>query len=176
MVVLEKRCFKNVSELRNRAVGGKMKQMALQTGKGRAFRRTIAAVVFAAATTIGGCGQFPQCQVYFKGEITRQCTGFLENIKKAKEELNGVEGHRMYVREKLREKVMTGDENPKGLDTFNEVTHALKEVSDEIKRFNLLETRVKRGEATEAELLGANERVLDIIEQLNEMGRKLVSI
>jgi hypothetical protein len=149
--------------------------MALRNEKGKAFRRTLAAVVFAAATTIGGCGQFPQCQVYFKGEVTRNCTGFLENIKKAKEELKGVEGHREYVKERLRERVIK-EGNMEGLDTFNEVCEELEEVSRAIERFRLLETRVKRGEATDAELLGANEGVLDIVAQLNEMGRKLVSI
>ena len=176
MVVLGKGCFKNVSKLRNRVVGGKMKRMALRNGKGKAIRRTIAAIVFATTTTIGGCGQFPQCPVYFKGEVTRQCRGFLENIKKAKAELKEVHVHKEYVREKLRGKVMGGDNNPKGLDTFNKVNGELKEVSAEIERFKLLETRVKRGEANDGELLGANEGVLDIIAQLNEMGRKLVSI
>ncbi len=153
-----------------------MKQMALRNEKGKAIRRTLAAAVFATAFTIGGCGQFPQCQVYFKGEVTKQCTGFLDNITKAKDELKAVQVHKEYVREKLRGKVMGGDANPEGLDTFNEVSVELKEVSKEIERFKHLETRVKRGEANETELLGANERVLDIVEQLNEMGRKLVSI
>ena len=176
MVVLGKGCFKNVSKLRNRVVGGKMKRMALRNEKGKAIRRTIAAIVFATATTIGGCGQFPQCQVYFKQEVTRQCTGFLENMKKAKDELKEVQVHKEYVRNKLRGKVMGGDKNPKGLDTFNEVNAELKGVSDEIERFKLLETRLKRGEASDVELLGANEGVLDVVAKLNEIGRKLVSI
>lgn len=152
-----------------------MKQKALRNENGNVFRRTIAAAVFATAFTVGGCGQFPQCQVYFKGEITKQCTGFLDNMKKAKGELKEVRVHKEYVREKLRGKIMNG-EDPKGLDTFNEVTHALEEVSRGIERFKKLETRVKRGEASDAELLGANEGVLDIVEQLAELGRKLVSI
>ncbi|MCP4646879.1 MAG: hypothetical protein GY852_03980 [bacterium] len=151
-----------------------MGQKTLQTGKGKVIKRTIAAAVFAVATTIGGCGQFPQCQVYFKGEVTRQCRGFLENIKKAKVELREVGEHKKYVRDMLRERVIKG--NMEGVDTFNEVCKELEEVSAEIERFKLLETRVKRGEASDAELQGANEGILDIIEQLNEMGRKLVSI
>jgi len=174
MVVLEKRCFKNVSKLRNRVVGGKMKRMALRNEKGKAIRRTMAAAVFSIMTTVGGCGEFPQCPVYFKGEVTRQCRGFLENIKKAKEELKAVKGHKEYVKERLRERVVKG--NMEGLDVFNQVCEELGEVAKEIERFKLLETRLKRGEASDAELQGANEGVLDIVAQLNEMGRKLVSI
>ena len=151
------------------------KQMALQTCKGTGIKRIVAAAVFAAAVTAGGCGQFPQCPVYFNGNVTKQCTGFLENMKKAKVELRGVREHKEYVREKLRERVIKkGD--MEGLDVFNEVCEELEEVSAEIERLKLLETRVKRGEATDAELLGMNERVLDIVARLNEMGRKLVSI
>ena len=76
---------------------------------------------------------------------------------------------------KLRERVIKkGD--MEGLDVFNRVCEELEEVAGEIERLKLLETRVKRGEAKDVELLGVNERVLDILGQLNEMARELVSI
>ena len=152
-----------------------MKQKALRTCKGKAIRRTVAAAVFAAATTVAGCGEFPQCPVYFNGKVAKQCSGFLENMKKAKAELKAVKGHKKYVKVKLRERVIEKG-NMEGLDVFNRVCEELDEVSGEIERLRLLEIRVKRGDAKDVELLGVNERVLDIIAQLNEMARELVSI
>lgn len=152
-----------------------MKQKALHTNKGKAIRRTVAAAVFATAFTIGGCGEFPQCPVYFRGEVAKQCNGFLGNMKVVKGKLKEVDGHREYTRDKLREKVVL-ENNMEGLDLFNRICDELEGINTDVARYRRLELRVKRGEATDGEVMGANEGVQEIIGKLDDIARELVSI
>ena len=151
-----------------------MGQKALCNARGRGIKRVVAAAFFGIATTIGGCGQFPQCQYYFKKEVTRQCTGFMENMQRAKAELREVKGHREYVKAKLRARVIKGD--MEGLDAFNVACEELEEVSKEIERLKRLEMRVKRGDAVGEEVARASEGILDVIGRLQKVGRALVEI